>query len=104
MRALPKDLPEQIHVDVTALEVGKSIHLGEIEPPNGVEFLGDKKVVVLSVAAPITEAQETAAAEAAAGGTGEVEMIKEKKEEGAEGAKAAPAKAAPAKAAAEKKK
>lgn len=89
--ALPKDLPEQISVDVTSLDIGKSIHLGEITPPPGVEFIGDKKVVVLSVAAPITEAQETA--EATAGG-GEVEMIKEKKEEGAEGAKAAPAKAA----------
>src|SRR5687768_4634719 len=71
VRALPKDLPEQIHVDVTSLEIGKSIHLGEIEAPSGVEFLGDKKVVVLSVAAPITEAQETAAAEAAAGGSSE---------------------------------
>jgi len=105
-RALPKDLPEQITVDVTALEIGKSIHLNEIAEPAGVEFLGDKKVVVFSVAAPVTEAEETAAAEAA-GATGEVEMIKEKKEEGAEGAKAegkGDAKAAPAKAAAGEKK
>src|SRR3954466_5401556 len=55
--ALPKDLPEQITVDVTALEIGKSIHLSEIAPPAGVEFLGDKKVVVFSVAAPVTEAE-----------------------------------------------
>jgi large subunit ribosomal protein L25 len=101
VRALPKDLPEEISVDVTALEIGKSIHLGEITPPAGVEFLGDKKVVVFSVAAPITEAQETAAAEAAGGTVAEVEMIKEKKEEGVEGAKA-DAKAAPAKAAEKK--
>lgn len=84
--ALPKDLPEQITVDVSALEIGKSIHLGEIAPPPGVEFYGDKKVVVFSVAAPITEAQETAAAEATAG-AGEVEMLKEKKEDGAEAGK-----------------
>ena len=105
VRALPKDLPEQINVDVTALDIGKSIHLGEITPPANVEFLGDKKVVVFSVAAPVTEEQEAAAAAEAAAGAGEVEMIKEKKEEGEEGAKAegkaAPAKgAAPAKAAA----
>ena len=80
VRALPKDLPEEIAVDVTALDIGKSIHLGEITPPAGVEFLGEKKVVVFSVAAPITEAQETAA-EAAGGTVAEVEMIKEKKEE-----------------------
>jgi large subunit ribosomal protein L25 len=108
VRALPKDLPEQITVDVTSLEIGKSIHLGEINPPAGVEFIGDKKNVVFSVAAPVTEAEETAAAEAAGAGAGEVEMIKEKKEDGEveakAGDKAAPAKAAPAKAAAGDKK
>jgi len=45
--------------------------------------LGDKGISVISVAAPVTEAQEVAAAEAAAATPGEVEMIKEKKEEGA---------------------
>ncbi len=105
VRALPKDLPEQITVDVSALAIGQAIHLGEIPALEGVEFLGDKKNVVFSVSAPVTEAEETAAA-AAAGTTGEVEMIKEKKEDGtAADAKAAPAKgAAPAKAAAGDKK
>jgi large subunit ribosomal protein L25 len=110
VRALPKDLPEQIVVDVTALEVGKSIHLGELKAPAGVEVLGDKKVTVISVAMPKTEAEEAAeAAEAAAPAAGDVEMTKEKKEEGTAGAvpakpgdKTVPAKAgekvAPAKA------
>src|ERR1044071_9451025 len=101
VRGLPKDLPEQILVDVSHLELGKSIHLGEIKAPEGVEILGDKKVSVISVALPKTEAEEAAeAAEAAATTAGDVEMLKEKKEEGAEAA--APAKpgdkAAPAKA------
>ena len=52
---------------------------------------GDKHISVLAVAAPITEAEETAATEAAAT-TGEVEMIKEKKEDG-EGAAPAAGKA-----------
>jgi large subunit ribosomal protein L25 len=99
-RALPKDLPEAIKVDVTSLEIGQAIHLGDIKAPEGVELLGDKHISVLSVAAPVSEAQETAATEAAAGTAGEVEMLKEKKEEGAEGeAKAGAAgdkKAAPA--------
>ena len=90
VRALPKDLPEVITIDVSALEIGQSIHLGDIKAAEGVEILGDKHISVLAVAAPLTEAQE-AAAEAAAAGPGEVEMTKEKKEEGAEGA--APAKA-----------
>jgi len=90
VRALPKDLPEVITIDVTALEIGQSIHLGDIKPPSGVEILGDKHISVVAVAAPLTEAQEAEAA-AAAGGVAEVEMTKEKKEEGAAGA--APAKA-----------
>jgi len=111
VRALPKDLPEVIHVDVSALEIGKAVHIGEIKAPEGVEILGDKNISVMAVAAPVTEAQETAAA---ATGTAEVEMIKEKKEDGtaaapakgekapAAGAAKAPEKGAEAKA--EKKK
>ena len=100
VRALPKDLPEQIVVDVTSLEVGKSLHLGDLKAPEGVEILGDKKVSVISVALPKTEVEEVAATDAAATAAGDVEMIKEKKEDGAEGAAPAKAgdKAAPAKA------
>src|SRR6266568_1504482 len=95
-RGLPKDLPEQLMVDVTNLKIGQAIHLGEIKAPEGVEILGDKHIPVIAVAAPRTEEEEAAeAAEAAAAAAGEVEMIKEKKEEGEEGA-APPAKGAPA--------
>lgn len=91
VRALPKDLPEVITVDVTKLEIGKAIHLGDVVPPAGCEILGHKELTVLAVAAPITEAQETAAAAAATDAPAQPEMIKEKKEEGKEGA-ATPAK------------
>lgn len=85
VRALPKDLPEALVVDVSHLEIGKAVHIGDIKPPPGVEILGDKHISVLAVAAPVSEAQEAAALESATTPTGEVEMIKEKKEEGAEG-------------------
>ena len=104
VRALPKDLPEVLVLDVSHLEIGKAIHIGDIQPPANVEILGDKHISVVAVAAPVTEAEEAAAAAAAEGGTAEVEMIKEKKEEGAEGAapaaKAGDKAAAPAKGAA----
>jgi len=117
VRALPKNLPEQILVDVSALEVGKSIHLGEIKAPEGVEIMGNKNTPVVAVAMPKTEV-EVAPAEGAAAAAGDVEMLKEKKDDGtaAPAAKAgdkaatgkADAKAAPAKdakaAPAEKKK
>jgi len=91
-RALPKDLPEFISVDVSHLEIGQAIHIGDIKAPEGVEILGDKHISVIAVAAPLAEVVETPVEGAAAG---DVEMIKEKKEDGTEGA--APAKgAAPA--------
>jgi large subunit ribosomal protein L25 len=114
VRALPKDLPEVLIADVTHLEIGKAIHIGEMKAPPGVEILGDKHIPVLSVAAPVSEAQEAATLESATTPSGEVEMLKEKKEDGTEGeakpgekgaakgAEKAPAKAgekAPAKAA-----
>jgi large subunit ribosomal protein L25 len=105
VRALPKDLPEEIVLDVSALEIGRAIHLGEIKAPAGVEIIGNKDIVVVACAAPKAEVEVAPAADAAATAAGDVAMIKEKKEEGAEAAPAAkgaaPAKAAPA---AEKKK
>ena len=93
VRALPKDLPEQIIVDVTHLKIGMAIHIGEIKAPENTEILGDKHIPVISVAAPRTEEEEAAEAAAALEAVpGEVEMIKEKKEEGEE--EAVPAKGA----------
>jgi len=90
VRSLPRDLPEQIIVDVSHLELGKAVHLGDIKAPAGVEILGDKKIPVVSVALPRAEEEVAAAVTPEAAAAGDVEMIKEKKEEGEEGA--APAK------------
>lgn len=86
VRALPKDLPEVITLDVAHLEIGRAIHIGDITPPPGSEILGEKSISVVAVAAPVTEEEEKAA-EAAAEGTAEPEVLKEKKDE--EGAEAA---------------
>jgi large subunit ribosomal protein L25 len=85
VRALPADLPDHIIVDVGALKLNESIHIGELPLPAGVEALGDRKTSVFKVAAPRTEVEEAAATPAA----GEVEMIKEKKDEAAGGKPAA---------------
>ena len=84
VRALPRDLPEQIVVDVTNLQAGQSIHIGELPVPPGVEVLGEKTAPVITVAVPRAEAEEAAAPAAETGApaeAGQVEMIKEKKEE-----------------------
>lgn len=94
VRGLPKDLPEQITVDVSHLKIGDAIHLGEIKVPAGVELIGDKQIPVLAVAAPRAEEEVAATTETPA--AGEVEMIKEKKEEGEAGAAPKPGEKAPA--------
>ncbi len=81
VRALPKDLPEQIMIDVSHLEINRAIHIGEVKAPAGVEILGDKHLPVVSVAPPRAE-EEVAATDAAAPAAGDVEMTKEKKEDG----------------------
>lgn len=103
VRATPKNLPEVIHVDVTALEINKSMTIGDIKLPEGVEVIGKKELVIFSVAEPVSEAEAAAAdAAAAPAAAGEVEMTKEKKDE--EGAKAGDAKAPAKDAKAEEKK
>src|SRR6266851_2980456 len=88
-RGLAKDIPEVITVDVSHLKIGEAIHLGELKVPAGVELIGEKQIPVIAVAAPRTEEEEAAeAAEAATAVPGEVEMIKEKKEDGTEAAPA----------------
>jgi large subunit ribosomal protein L25 len=95
VRALPKDLPEQIIIDVTHLELNRAVHIGEIKAPDRVEILGDKHIPVVAVAAP--RAEEEVVVVEAVPAAGDVEMIKEKKE-GEEGAApAGKAGAAPAK-------
>jgi large subunit ribosomal protein L25 len=87
VRVLPKDLPEQIVVDVSALAVGPAIQIGQIQAPAGVTILGDKHLRVFAVSAPVTEA-EAAPAAAEGAEAKQPEMIKEKKEEAAPAAAA----------------
>ena len=63
IRCLPKDLPAFIEVNVTDLKVGGAIHVGELKPIPGVEFLDDKnQTVVLCVEPPAEEVVAVVAA------------------------------------------
>lgn len=90
VRCLPMNLPANITLDVSHLDVGQSIHIGDIVPPEGVVVLGDKDLAVLRVAAPVV-AEEPAPVDAAAAPT-QPEMLKEKKEPEKEAGKDAPKK------------
>lgn len=81
IECLPKDLPEIIRVDVSALGLNQSLHVRDIVLPSGVKALTDPDLTVFIVAEPKVEAVSTAPAEVSAG----PEVIKEKKPaEGAE--------------------
>jgi large subunit ribosomal protein L25 len=88
IQCLPDDLPEYIEIDLNAMQLGDSIHVGELTLPKGVEPISKlkhdnpavvtvqvPKVIVIEeeVAAPVTEIigevpAEGEAAEAAAEG------------------------------------
>ncbi len=83
VRCLPKDLPEYIEVDMLEIDIGQTIHLGELSLPEGVENYtllhgGDPMLPVVSVHMPRTggtEAEEEAEQqEQEMTGTGEGEV------------------------------
>ena len=61
--AKPADLPEVMEWDVSALEVGDSLHVRDIVAPKGVEIHDDPDAVVASVQAPRVEVEVEAGAE-----------------------------------------
>ena len=77
VECLPKDLPERIDVDVSALEVGQSIHVGEVKLPAGVAVLNAKELPVFMVLLPTVEEEVKPGAE---GAPTEPEVIREKKD------------------------
>jgi len=91
IECLPRDLPDLISVDVSALNIGDSVHVREIPLPQGVTTRVSADLTVFSVVAPTVEEEPVAAATEAPTAP---EVITAKKEP-AEGA--APATAAPAK-------
>jgi large subunit ribosomal protein L25 len=78
VKVLPADIPEHFEVDVTALAIGKSIHVSELSIPNA-EIMDDGILAVAAVVAPRVE--EVVAPTDAAAATAEPEVIKKGKDE-----------------------
>lgn len=79
---LPSDIPEKITVDVSELELGKAVRVGDLKVPDKVTMLSEADLVVVHVVAPRAEEEVAAVAapaegEAAAGA--EPEVIKKGK-------------------------
>ncbi len=94
VECLPAVLPDYIEVDASALTIGSGIHMKEIGAREGVRFLDDAEQMVVSVAAPMSDAKLEALLTSTAGAPGEPEVMTKGKEATAEGAAGAePAKA-----------
>jgi large subunit ribosomal protein L25 len=59
IEALPTDIPENITVDVSGLDIAATLTLAEVDAPQGVEFVADnpEEVTVATVVVP-TEVEE----------------------------------------------
>lgn len=95
IECLPGKIPAHITVDPNHLKINQGIHVKEVPLMPGIKILDDPDMMVVSIAAPISDAKlEALLSTTPAGeGTAEPEVIgKGKEEEGAEEAAAAGAK------------
>lgn len=97
IECLPSAMPDSIEVDASNLAIGQGLHIKELARVEGVKFLDDADQMVVSVAAPISEAKlEALLTSGAAMEEGkEPEVIGKGKEEAVEGAEKAAAAAEP---------
>ncbi len=88
VECLPRQIPESITVDVSALDIGQSIHVRDCIAPPGVVFLEEEDRTVISVAAPKKAEEEEEAAVAEVEGAPELvggeEKEAKRQEKGAE--------------------
>jgi len=70
VQCLPLDVPESIEVDIMDLDMGDSIHVGDIPRQSEIEFLDDENFTVVTIVSPKVEE--------------EVEPVEEEIEEGEE--------------------
>lgn len=71
LKCPPDAIPQSLDVDVSGLDIGDALHIGEIELPKGSSIAVDDKLLVVSVLAPRTAAaaaDDGEAAEASADG------------------------------------
>jgi large subunit ribosomal protein L25 len=81
VQCFPLDVPESIEIDITDLDVGDSIHLGDISRQSKIEFLDDENFTVVTIVSPkIEEEEEPVEEEAEEGEAGIAEEGEEKPE------------------------
>ncbi len=84
IEALPTDIPDSLHYDVSGMDIGDTVNLAAISAPSGVTLLDDPEMVVATLTPPRLQIEEEAEIEE------ETELVAEgaAAEEGEEAAEA----------------
>ncbi len=61
VECLPTDIPETIQADISGLDLGDKLTVGDLVPPPGVKLTSDPDALVVSIVAPRMAAEEPAA-------------------------------------------
>jgi large subunit ribosomal protein L25 len=85
---LPRNIPERIDADVSALAIGDVLTVADLTVPEGVRILNDPGQAIATVSPPMAE---EVAAPVVAAATAEPEVLTERKPKEGEAAAAAPA-------------
>jgi large subunit ribosomal protein L25 len=78
VECLPLDIPQFFNVDVSALDIGDSVHIEDLPMPEGVTAVYDSNFALVTIATPTVEEEPTAASATAEAAT--VASTEEKKE------------------------
>ncbi|MFW5686881.1 MAG: 50S ribosomal protein L25, partial [Halanaerobium sp.] len=84
--ALPAEIPEEITIDISELEVGESLSVADLELPEGIDLVTDSDEVIVTVVTPTELIEEEVEEEEEE--FLEPEVIGEEEEEEAEGEEA----------------
>ena len=87
IECLPKDIPEQIMIDISGLHLHQSLKVGDIVAPEGVKLIDDPALIVVVIAVPHKEEEVAKPAEeeeVVAAEPAEPELIKKERAEKAE--------------------
>jgi large subunit ribosomal protein L25 len=58
IEALPTDIPDNVTVDVSGMEIAATMHLSEVSAPQGVTFLDDADETIIATVVVPTEVEE----------------------------------------------
>lgn len=80
IECFPKDIPDNIEIDISSLHINQSIKVEDVFPPEGVEIVSDPNTVIVHIKVPVVE-EEVVEEEEIIGEGEEPEVIKKEKVE-----------------------